>query len=271
MRMLMCTDGSRCAAEALRLGALIAREASDQVTLLGVIEHPEEERRVVRMLQRTSNILCDDVPHIETLIRRGNAAEEILEETEQSHYDLVVVGSRGRRGVTRFLLGSTAARLARYCPAPVLIAKGRRRNLKKILVCTGGSEAGEKDTLLAGGIAALTGASVTVLHVMSQLALGPDVDVSDLESSSGALLRSDCREGVHLRKDLQILKDLSVSGEAKVRHGLVIDEILTESREGDYDLIVTGAHVARGIQRFMLTDTTEQIVLGSDRSVLVVR
>jgi nucleotide-binding universal stress UspA family protein len=271
MRMLMCTDGSRCAAEALRLGALIAREAHDQVTLLGVIENPEEERRVVRMLQRTSNVLCDDVPHIETLIRRGNAAEEILEETEQNDYDLVVVGSRGRRGVTRFLLGSTAARLARYCPVPVLIIKGRRRRLRKILVCTGGAEAGEKDTRLAGAIAALVGASVTVLHVMSQLALGPAADVSDLESSSRAILRSECREGVHLRKDLQILQDLSVSGEAKIRHGLVIDEILAEAKEGDYDLVVTGAHVASGIQRFMLTDTTEQIVLGSDRSVLVVR
>ena len=271
MKILMCTDGSSCAAEALRFGALIAREARDQVTLLGVMENPEEERRVMRMLQRTSNALCEDVPHIETLIRHGHAAEEILKENEENEYDLVVVGSRGRRGITRFLLGSTAARLARYCPVPLLIVKGKRRGLNRILVCTGGAEAGEKDTELAGRIAALTGASVTVLHVMSQLALRPESDVRDLEYSTGVLLLSDAREGVHLRKDLQILENMSVKGGAKVRHGLVTDEILAEAREGDYDLIVTGAHVASGLQRFMLTDTTEQIVLGSDRPVLVVR
>ncbi|MDH4208665.1 MAG: universal stress protein, partial [Anaerolineae bacterium] len=86
-----------------------------------------------------------------------------------------------------------------------------------------------------------------------------------------SLLDTDAREAVHLRKDLRILEDLRVPSVAKVRHGLVVDEILEAAREGDYDLIVTGAHVASGLQRFMLTDTTEQIVLGSDRPVLVVR
>lgn len=271
MKILMCTDGSSYAAEALRFGALIAREARDQVTLLGVMENPQEERKVMRILQRTSNALCDDVPHIETLIRRGHAAEEILEETEENEHDLVVVGSRGRRGITRFLLGSTAARLARYCPSPVMIVKGKRRSLDRILVCTGGAEAGEKDTRLAGQIAALTGASITVLHVMSQLALGPDCELGDLECSTRVLLTSDAREGVHLRKALRILKNLDVEGEAKIRHGLVVDEILSEAKDGGYDLVVIGAHVASGLERFMLTDATEQIVLGCDRPVLVVK
>ena len=271
MKILMCTDGSSYAAEALRFGALIAREAGDRVTILGVLESEDEERKVTRMLERTSTALCEDVPHIDSLIRGGHAAEEILKETEEKEYDLVVVGSRGRRGITRFVLGSTAARLARYCPSPVLIVKGKRRRLSRILVCTAGAKAGEKDTEIAGRIAALTGASVTVLHVMSQLALGPECELSDLENSTEALLTTDAREAIHLRKDLQILADLSVEGEAKVRHGLVVDQILAEARDGDYDLIVIGAHVASGLQRFMLTDTTEQIVMGSDRPVLVVR
>ncbi|MGB3905720.1 MAG: universal stress protein [Anaerolineae bacterium] len=271
MKILMCTDGSTHAAEALRYGALIAREAKGPVTLLGVIESPDEERKVNRMLERTSSALCDDVPHIDTRIRHGHAAEEILKETEERAYDLVIVGSRGRRGITRFLLGSTAARLAHYCPAPVLIVKGKKSSLEKILVCTAGAKWGEKDTELAGRVAALTGASVIVLHVMSQLPLTLEAKMSDLENSTEALLDSDAREGEHLRKDLQILEGFGVEGQAKVRHGLVIDEIMAEAEEGDYDLIVSGAHIASGLQRFMLTDTTEQIVLGSNRPVLVVR
>jgi nucleotide-binding universal stress UspA family protein len=271
MKILMCTDGSSHASEALRFGSLIARKARQQVTLLGVIEHADEERKVTRMVERMRTALCEDVPHIDTLIRRGHAAEEILKETEEDQYDLVVVGSRGRRGLTRFLLGSTAARLARYCTSPLLIVKGKTRRLDKILVCTGGAEAGERDTVVAGRIAALTGASVTMLHVMSQLPLCPDAELTDLEDTCEELLKSDAREGVHLRKDLQILRDLSVQGSAKVRHGLVVDEILAEAKEGDYDLVATGAHVASGLQRFVLTDNTEQIVLGCERPVLVVR
>ncbi len=183
----------------------------------------------------------------------------------------MIVGSRGRRGITRFLLGSTAARLARYCPIPVLIVKGKRRRLNKILVCTAGAECGEKDTEFAGRIAALTGASITVLHVMSQLPLTPEAEMSDLENTTEDLLSSDAREAVHLRKDLQILRDLKVEGEAKVRHGLVVDQILAEAEKEDYDLIVVGAHIATGLLRFVLNDVTEEIVLNSDGPVLVVR
>jgi len=271
MKILMCTDGSSHAAEALRFGALIAREARGPVTLLGVIENSGDERKVDRMLERTNNALCEYVPEVKTKIRHGHAAEEILKETEEKGYELVIVGSRGRRGITRFLLGSTAARLARYCQAPVLIVKGNRRNLTKILVCTGGAKPGEKDTELASRLAALTGASITVLHVMSQLPLTSEARLSDLEESTEVLLESDAREGVHLRKDLRILEGFGVEGQAKVRHGLVMDEIVAEVQEGDYDLIVIGAHIASGLQHFMLSDTTEQIVLGCERPVLVVR
>lgn len=271
MKILLCTDGSKHAGEALRLGALIAREARDQVTLLGVIERDDDERKVTRMLERTSDALCEDVPHIETVIRQGHAAEEILKEAEENQYDLVVAGSRGRRGLTRFLLGSTAARLARYCTSPLLIVKGKRRRLDKILICTAGAEAGERDTEVGGRIAALTGASVTVLHVMSQLPLCLEADLTDLEETCEKLLQSGAREGVHLRRDLQILANLGVKGEAKIRHGLVVDEIFAEAKEGDYDLIVTGAHVATGLQRFILKNTTEEILLGAQRPVLVVR
>jgi len=83
MKILMCTDGSRHAAEALRFGALIARKARGPTTLLGVIERPGEEREVNRMLERTSKALGEDVPDVETRIRHGHAAEEILAETEE--------------------------------------------------------------------------------------------------------------------------------------------------------------------------------------------
>ena len=271
MRILACTDGSTYAAEALRFGALIARKTKGPITLLGVIESPAEERTVSRALERTSNALCEDVPDIETKIRHGHAAEEILKETEEREYDLVIVGSRGRRGITRFVLGSTAARLARYCQTSTLVVKGKRRELAKILVCTAGGEAGEKDTEVAGRIAEPSGAAVTVLHVMSQLPLTPEANMADLENSTDALLASDAPEGAHLRKDLQILAERGLTARAKVRHGLVVEEILAEAKEGDYDLIVVGAHLAPGLLRFVLSDLTQEIVLSSERPVLVVR
>ena len=48
----------------------------------------------------------------------------------------------------------------------------------------------------------------------------------------------------------------------------MVEEIEVEAEEASCDLITIGTRIAQGLQRFMLTDTTEQIVLGSDRPVL---
>ncbi len=271
MRILICTDGSKYAEEAIRFGGFIAKGAKAHLTLLGVIEGPDETEKVRKSLERAKDVLAQDVAALETKTKMGHAAEEILSETEEREYDLVVVGSRGRRGTTRFLLGSTAARIVQHTPISVLIVKGKRPSLRSILICTGGEERGEEDVRFGGMIARSTGAQVTILHVMSQLPLTPEARLEDLEATQEELLERETREGVHLRKGLQILRELGVAGKVRIRRGLVVDEILAESEEGGYDLLVIGAHAAPGLYRFLLDDLTTQIVLGSQRPVLVVR
>ncbi len=271
MRVLICTDGSRYAEEAMRFGGLIAKGAKAHLTLLGVIEGPNETEKVRKSLERARDLLAQDVAALETKTKRGHAAEEILSETEEREYDLVVVGSRGRRGITRFLLGSTAARIVQHASISVLIVKGKRLSLRRILICTAGAERGEEDVRSGGMIARSTGAEVTILHVMSQLPLAPEARLEDLEATKEELLKRETPEAVHLRKGLQILRELGVGGEVKIRRGLVVNEILAEAEEGDYDLLVIGAHAAPGLYRFLLDDLTTQIVLGSQRPVLVVK
>ena len=58
---------------------------------------------------------------------------------------------------------------------------------------------------------------------------------------------------------------------AKVRHGLIVDEIADESRSDDYDLVVIGAHRDEGLPRFLLDDLAHELVLDVDRAILVVR
>jgi len=59
----------------------------------------------------------------ETILARGNAADKILENAEKLNVDLIVVGSRGLRGLARFLLGSVSEKVARHSNKPVLIVK----------------------------------------------------------------------------------------------------------------------------------------------------
>jgi nucleotide-binding universal stress UspA family protein len=56
-----------------------------------------------------------------TCILSGSAAEAIVREAERGHYDLVVMGTEGRGGIGRVLLGSVAERVLRTSRVPVLV------------------------------------------------------------------------------------------------------------------------------------------------------
>lgn len=289
MRILLCTDGSSHGQAALRFGTLIARASPAPATLLGVVEQPGERAQVERALKAGTHLL-EGAPAPRIKLRVGHAAEEILAEVTPEAYDLVVVGAWGRRGITRFLLGSTAERVARHAPVSVLIVRGERQAcpepfdsaqgrpsrsvLKRMLLCTAGGEPGLAAVEMGGQVARLTGAQATVLHVMSQVAATPAVPpalLADLEAPAEVLMARNTPEGAHLRQALAILASLGVPAQARVRHGLVVDEILAEGRDGKCDLVVIGAHVAEGLMRFLLDDVTQQIITHIDRPVLVVK
>jgi nucleotide-binding universal stress UspA family protein len=291
MRILLCTDGWPHGQAALRFGALLAQGSPDPATLLGVVEHAQDQARVEQALQEGKEWLAG-APTPQTKLRRGHADEEILDEASPEAYDLVVVGTRGRRGLTRFLLGSTAERIARHASLPVLLVQGQREAVKRILICTAGGEPGLAAVDLAGRVAQLVGAQVTVLHVMSQLpALPvvphaglfgvmpqtpvppevPDVLLKDLEAPAEELMDHDTPEGAHLRQALAMLADLGVPARARVRHGLVIDEIEDEACEGDYDLVVVGSRSAEGWMRFLLNDLGKQILSCVGRPMLAAK
>lgn len=62
------------------------------------------------------------VPH-ESLVVEGDAVEAIVSLAREQACDLIVVGSHGRRGLKRALLGSVAERVVRHAPVPVLVAR----------------------------------------------------------------------------------------------------------------------------------------------------
>jgi nucleotide-binding universal stress UspA family protein len=92
-----------------------------------------------------------------------------------------------------------------------------------------------------------------------------------LRADAEELIETEAPEGVLLKQDVQILEKLGLHPFPRVRHGLVVDEILAEAHDGDYDLVVIGAHRGEGWRRILLDDLTHQIIAKLDRPVLVVR
>lgn len=269
MRFLIYHTGTPAAAEGLALGMRLAEAAGASVTVVGAeAARPTEGSLPAGAEWRP---LAEPGP-------RG-----VLAEVQAGGHDLVVVGSRGRRGWARLAFGSRAGRLARYCPVPVLVVKGAPRPaLRRVLACTGGTALGERVARWGGRLAGWVGAELTVLHVMSQLALSPQARLRDLEETAQEAMADQTREGQHLARELE-LAQAAAGGRPlavlpKLRHGLVVDQIVAEARAFDYDLVVIGGHPAPDssagwgpVRAHLLEDVADELIGALERPVLVVK
>ncbi len=276
MRILMATGGSSHSEVALRFGAHILQRnhAVKASTVLTVIRHEADRSQAEAILVRARQILETRLPNVQTKIRIGHPAEEIIREAEEDGYDLILVGERQHhRLMTRFLLGSTAERVVEHAPCPVVIVKSQIGPVDRILLCDSGLDNPSLLSRFTTQLADLLKGEeeVTVLHVMSQISAGPGVRGRQLRAGAEELIKEHTPEGEILERDIEILTQLNLRPRPKVRHGLVVDEILAEARSEDYDLVVIGAHRGQGWRRILLDDLAHQIIAQSDRPVLVVR
>lgn len=274
MRILMATGGSPHSEAPLHFGAQIAACVSTSLTIVTVIRRETDRPRADRILERASRLLGPKAPHVQSRVRIGHPAEEIIREAEEGDYSLVIVGERQRPDlVSRFLLGSTAERVVEHSPCPVIIAKGKTGPIHRILLCDSGAESPSLLDRFTAQLVDLIGnqEEITVLHVMSQISAGPGVRGAQLRAGAEELIENHTPEGELLERDIQILERLGTHPQPKVRHGLVVNEILEEARAGNYDLVVIGAHRGEGWRRILLDDLARQIIAQMDRPVLVVR
>ena len=59
------------------------------------------------------------------ILRTGDPRDMILQTAKEIHADLIVIGTHGRRGISRFLLGSVAEAIVRSAPCPVLTVRAK--------------------------------------------------------------------------------------------------------------------------------------------------
>lgn len=88
----------------------------------GVIEEIEAKAKATSLLalQHLKNTLCPGIP-VEHAIGPGQPAQAVLDEAVRIEADLIVMAASGRSRVARFFVGSTADRIIRSAPCPVLV------------------------------------------------------------------------------------------------------------------------------------------------------
>jgi nucleotide-binding universal stress UspA family protein len=138
--IVVATDFSECSERALDLALEIASKFDSQLTLVHSWDAPSYsyggglyvavdlvapiEQAAVAKLDRATEELKLRLPRATSMIRSGPAWEEVLAAATSLHADLIVLGTHGRRGLSRALLGSVAEKVVRMATVPVLTAHG---------------------------------------------------------------------------------------------------------------------------------------------------
>jgi nucleotide-binding universal stress UspA family protein len=271
MRILICSDGTDPADNPTRLGGLIAGPCHSPTTLLGIVEDSVDKDALQKALDNEAKMLGERKVSAEIVIRSGEPIRQILAEVTSNEYDLVIIGARRKGDGGLYWRPEKTYEVIKAVPPPVLVAIGTCDRLKKILVCTGGKKYIDDAVQVAGEIAKCVDGMVTLLHVMAE---PPAIyaDLVRLEEDVGRLLASDSELGRNLRAQKESLEKLGLNVAVRVRHGLALDQIFAEVREGEHDLIVTGTSQARGpLRHYIMGDLTRGILNRADCPVLVAR
>jgi len=207
-----------------------------------------------------------------TEVARGKPYRTIVDYAETQRVNLVVMPTHGRRGLERFLLGSTTERVVRRADVPVLTLSPDddariTHPHQDVLVPTDGSDCANQALAIGADVAEAEGAALHLLSAIAITALGVDVrtdiQMDLLEESATELLD----EAAKFAADAGIESTFKT-----VEYGPSIHKmILTYIEKHDIDLVVVGTHGRTGFDRYVLGSVTEYLVRTSPIPVLTVR
>ena len=141
--ILVAVDGSIHSERALEQAIDLARSEGAKLTLIAVgkpslgwpspqqpvVSDLELEEAMQEVVEDAAETVPEDIP-VTTVVSLGQPGDEIVNQASRGHYDLIVMGSRGRRAATSALLGSVSHTVLNRGPAAVLIVHAQEANEK---------------------------------------------------------------------------------------------------------------------------------------------
>ena len=287
IKSILCPiDRSPSSLQAFSYAIALARWQGARLTLLEVVEAsgpvgrrasandsaPNDTRAALeRDLRRVLTARRASDVKVKIVMRTGNVVQEILAQAKASRADLVVIGSHGRGGLQRLVLGSVAEKVLRLATCPVLtvrsgvkVARRSRSLFGTVLCATDFSAAADRGVAYAKRLAKEANAKLVVMHAV-EWPFGDAVGaVDDLRKS----LESSARD-----KLVRLLPRSSSDpgAQAVVTTGKASAAILKVARARSVDLIVMGVSGRGALDVAILGSTTHHVVRKGTWPVLTVR
>ena len=273
-RLLVATDGSDTAdlgvEQALELAALLDLE----VRAVSVVDAPPptgpdsesgERARARRTLTAVRTAGEDRDVTVDTGLLVGDPRREILEDANERDADVVVMGTHGRTGVRRWVMGSVAAAVVREAVCPVLTVNRRVpaavTRFDDVLVATDGRPGADGAIDHALEIADAVGATVHALSVVDDVHSRIDVVLEAVEQAG--------RESMDAIAERAAERGLDA--DQTLERGIVHERIVEYADEHDVDLVVLGTESRPPLERFVVGSVSQRVIGRSPVPVLTVR
>ena len=293
-KILFPTDFSECAESALNWAIMLAKNFEAELTMLhAVVLHSDDVgeevysrfpdlEQIIKTLENNADTRLETAlpdsgeVSVKQVVRRGyDATDVILEFAEAENVDLITIGTHGRGGLGKLVLGGIANRIIKLSPCPVLAVKcdqkgpAERVDIKRIVLPTDFSNHSKLAARYAVALARAVGAQLDVVHVVDQ-AVHPSFYAIGKES----LLELDPELEGRIRKATsdfinEVAPDVQYN--TVVREGRPAEEIAELAGTGPDTLVVIASHGAGGLERLMLGSTTDRVLRKTPCPVLIVK
>jgi len=290
--VLLPTDGSDGALAGAKRGIDLATTVGAEVHVLSVADTTDfddlslvldtdavaEERDALEAdaesaVEAVATIAQEQAPDLEvtTAIEQGTPFQCIDDYVDTAEIDLIAMGTKGRTGLERVVLGSVTENVLRTVGIPVLVVPPAAENVSltretaaHILLPTDGSEGAAAAVDWGVHLADVFDSMVHALYSAdtSRLTMGskPSTILSELERTGETALES--------VRDRAKASGVSVTG--TVANGPPARVILEYADEKAVNLIVIGTHGRSGLERHLLGSVTENVVRNADVPVVCV-
>ena len=273
--LLIATNGYKETWFAIEYGAWFAEMMHMRVTLLGVTERPKpagiaDTHLLEDMFDRAVEVFKQKKLEYSLEVQNGEAEAIIPKRAQTGHY-VTVLSPLGRSSFRRLFSGRSIRSLMEKIKGPIIYVPEVRLPLNKILISAGGLGYEMEAENLAFQIASASKADVSILHVV------PPTDLDypttrDMRGHISDLADTDTLVGRGLRRGLDLAKKKDLKAKVIARQGNVVEEILSEIREGNYDLACMGSqYSAHTLRQYYSPNVTAEVAVAAHCPVLTAR
>ena len=285
MKVLFCTDGSKISYDAIENFSkwTTSETMVDAICIIDWSFLPEEVIiEETGFVNSCRNVADSILEHAEKVITNldltagkkiklcGAAVESILDQAEKEEYDLIIMGSHGKKGIQRWL-GSVSREVLDAADLPVYISKNKNLS-NKILFTTDGSETSYTVTEQAIKTLNLSGKEVYLCTVTEN----PDLLFLEGTLDSNWMMAIRTQQEIYsehaVKKILELFERYNIEvKQSRILEGTPAKSIIGYAEEISADLIVLGSGRKTKMQNFLLDSVSKRVVEHTKSDTIVFR